>query len=457
MERDDLISSLKHIGLTEYEGRVYVALIDLGRASAKDISNITSIAYPKVYNVLSNLKDKGFVEEELQRPRLFRPVDPGKAIRAFIEEKVSLLRDEAEKAIKALSSRYDRLRASSAKTFIVQSRRSVITKLRELISSAKREILVSAPDLEVLGVKALLLDLNSARRRGVEVRVLTTPSTSNREVERILEFADVRFRDGLESYYVIADSGSLLISGRLGDLRAIFIADESSIKPTREHFNYMWFEAVPAAIKLGLKRVKRGIIVLAGGMSRRMGEDKTLLPVKGVPMIKRVVDAVLKVSDEVIVVVSGRKMIRKLSHVLGSEVTITEDEKRGWGPIMGIVSGCKRLQAEYVAVVPCDAPFINPRVLIELFKRAEGHEAAIPCWPNGYLEPLHSVYQRDALLKAADELIKKGSRSMLHLIERLSDVIYVPVEELKLIDDRLLTFFNVNTPRDLLIADAMEI
>ena len=457
MEREDIISSLKSIGLTEYESRVYVALIDLGKAKAKEISDVTSIAYPKVYSVLSDLKEKGFVEEELERPRSFRPVDPARAIRNFVEEKIALLRGEAERAVKALSARYEASSAGEGKTFIIQSRRGILTRLREVISKARKEILISAPHFEVLGIKALFLDLNSARRRGVEIRILTAPSTPNKEISRVMEIADVRIKDGLESYYVITDVGSLLVSGKPDDMRAIFIADELGIKPTREHFNYTWFEATPAAIHLGLEQAKRGIIILAGGMSKRMGKDKTLLPVKGVPMIKRVVDAALKVSSEVIVVVGGRKMVKELSNVLGGEVTITEDEERGWGPIMGIFSGCKKARAEYIAVVPCDAPFINPKVLMELFKRAEGHDAAIPRWPNGYLEPLHSVYRREAVLEVAHELIRKGSRSMLHLIEKLKDVVYVPVEELRLMDDKLLTFFNVNTPRDLLIAEATEI
>ncbi len=317
--------------------------------------------------------------------------------------------------------------------------------------------MLSAPDLDVLGIKALLLDLNSAKRKGVEVRIITRPSTPSKELSRIMEVADVRVRDGLESYYLITDVGSLLISGRADDLKAIFIADDLSIKPTREHFNYMWFEAIPAAVHLGLGEFKRGVIVLAGGMSKRMGKDKTLLPVKGVPMIKRVVDAALKVSSEVVIVVGSRRMVKEIGGVLGSDVTITEDEERGWGPIMGILSGCKRARAEYVAVVPCDAPFINPKVLLELFRRAEGHDAAIPRWPNGYLEPLHSVYKREAVLEAAQELIRRGSRSLLNLIERLNDVVYVPVEDLKLMDEKLLTFFNVNTPRDLLIAEATEV
>lgn len=457
MKEEDILSSLRSLGLTEYESRAYIALINLKRAKAKDVGDVASIAYPKVYSVLASLKKKGFVEEELGRPRIFKPVDPAKAIKNCVEERVSILRSQAEQVVKALSVMYEVSSDSESKAVVVQNRRNVLDKLREVILKARREIFMSIPNLEILGVRTLLLDLNVAKKKGVDVRVLTSPLTSRKDIEVMLSVADVRIREGLESCYVMTDAGSLLISGKPDNLRAIFISDELSVKPTREHFNYMWFESSPASSYLGLMGFGRGVIILAGGASKRMGKDKALLPVKGVPMIKRVVDVALKISSEVIIVTNGRRSSKNISNVIGDGVTIIEDEERGWGPLMGILTGCKKARAEYVAVVPCDAPFLNPKVLSELFKRAEGHDAAIPLWPNGFLEPLHSVYKREAVLKVVEELIKKGSRSIVHLIESLKDVIYVPIEELKLIDEKLLTFFNVNTPRDLLTAEAIEI
>ncbi len=456
VEGQDVLILLQGIGLTEYESRVYVALISLGRARAKEISDITSIAYPKVYDVLASLKQKGFVEEELRRPRVYRPVDPSRAIRNYVEERISLLKSRAEQLIDVLAVRYRELGGGKGEAFVIQSKRGILDKLRDLILKAKKEVLISAPNFDVLSVKALLLDLNAARRKGVEVKILTSPLTPRVEVEKVLEVADIRIKEGLEGCYVITDAGSLLISGKVNDLKAIFVADDLSIKPMREHFNYVWFEATPASLHLKLMSSERGVIVLAGGASKRMGKDKTLLQVKGIPMIKRVVDAALKVSNEVIVVTGSKRASRRISEVIRGDVTIVEDEERGWGPLMGILTGCKRAHAEYVAIVPCDAPFLNPKVLAELFKRAEGHDAAIPRWPNGYLEPLHSVYRRQTILDIAQELTKKGSRSILRLIEGLKDVVYVSIEELKLVDEKLLTFFNVNTPRDLLMAEAME-
>ncbi|TDA34345.1 hypothetical protein DSO06_05620, partial [Candidatus Nezhaarchaeota archaeon WYZ-LMO8] len=264
-KEEDLLFLLKSLGLTEYESRSYVALIDLKKARAKDVSNVASIAYPKVYSVLASLKKKGLVEEELGRPRIFKPVDPAKAIKGYIEERISTLKNQAEQVIKTLAVRYKASSDGEGKAIVIQGKRNVLSKMREIILKAQREIFVSIPSFELLGVRALLLDLNAAKRRGVDVRILTSPSTLSKDVEIVLDLIDVRIKDGLESCYVITDVGSLLISGKSDELRAIFITDELSVKPTREHFNYVWFESMPASSYLGRRDSKRGVIILAGG------------------------------------------------------------------------------------------------------------------------------------------------------------------------------------------------
>jgi molybdopterin-guanine dinucleotide biosynthesis protein A len=77
------------------------------------------------------------------------------------------------------------------------------------------------------------------------------------------------------------------------------------------------------------------------------------------------------------------------------------------------------------------------------------HQAVVPMWPNGYLESLHSVLERDSALKAAGEAIDSGDLSVRGLFDRLSDVEFMDVELLREYDPELLTFFNVNTWEDL--------
>jgi len=200
------------------------------------------------------------------------------------------------------------------------------------------------------------------------------------------------------------------------------------------------------------KMVKCGAVVLAGGGSRRVGvADKAFMLLGGKPLIKYVVERALEVVGEVRVVIEKSGSPAEYRRLLPEEVQVRCDEVSGKGPIAGFVSGMKGLDAEYVTVLACDAPFVNPAVLKYLFKRAEegGGDLAIPQWPNGYIEPLQAVYRTASTLRAANDALAKDEHRIMALIQRLKRVLYVPVDELKECDPSLLTFFNVNTAEDL--------
>ena len=63
VECQDVLALLKGIGLTDYKSRVYVALISLGKAGAKEISEITSIACSKVYDALTSLRQRALLKK----------------------------------------------------------------------------------------------------------------------------------------------------------------------------------------------------------------------------------------------------------------------------------------------------------------------------------------------------------------------------------------------------------
>lgn len=79
----------------------------------------------------------------------------------------------------------------------------------------------------------------------------------------------------------------------------------------------------------------------------------------------------------------------------------------------------------------------------------------VPLWPNGYIEPLHSVYNVSAALRASEAATEGGNLRISNMIERLERTIYVPVEELRRFDPDLLTFFNINSKEDLKRAEAI--
>lgn len=188
------------------------------------------------------------------------------------------------------------------------------------------------------------------------------------------------------------------------------------------------------------------MLVLAGGGSERFGAPKAFLEVEGKPMIELVVGQVSKLSKELVISCKseGQRLARMFPR---AKVILDRSNKRG--ALTGIVSALPEVSSRYVALVTCDCPKVKPEVLKLLFERAQGHEGAIPRWPNGYIEPLQAVYQTKGLLRAAQKVWKEGKMRVAEMLEIL-DVVYVAVDELRTKDPKLETFLNVNSPKDLL-------
>lgn len=194
--------------------------------------------------------------------------------------------------------------------------------------------------------------------------------------------------------------------------------------------------------------LEAGAVILAGGESKRIGKFKALIRLNGRPLVTYVVEKAVKLFDEV-VVAGSRGKTRELKVVLPPNVRVIEDSVEGQGPLVGIVSGAEEVSREYMAVLPCDSPFIKPEVLNLLYKRCVDFDASIPRWPNGYIEPLHSVYRTNAALSAGLQALKAGRYRVEDMISRLDKVRYVDVEYFRRIDADLLTFFNINRVEDL--------
>jgi sugar-specific transcriptional regulator TrmB len=86
----DVYAALKEFGLTDYETRAFIALITHGVSSAKELSDRTKIPYSRIYDVLVNLENLGWVKVISGRPMQYkaeRPTFVAKLAKKQIEEK----------------------------------------------------------------------------------------------------------------------------------------------------------------------------------------------------------------------------------------------------------------------------------------------------------------------------------------------------------------------------------
>lgn len=192
--------------------------------------------------------------------------------------------------------------------------------------------------------------------------------------------------------------------------------------------------------------------ILAGGTSSRMGVEKGLASLAGKPMISYVIEACRVLTSDVFVV-AGSSNVEEYAERLFGVVEVVPDFDVGFkSPLVGAYTAFSHRKEGYVLLLPCDVPLVKPVVLSFLRELAEGWDAVVPRWPSGYIEPLIAVYNAGRALQAAKEALRAGRKDMRGFIERIRPL-YLSTLVIVELDPELETFFNVNTPGDLRLAE----
>ncbi len=189
--------------------------------------------------------------------------------------------------------------------------------------------------------------------------------------------------------------------------------------------------------------------MLAGGNSKRFKSEKALAKFKGRILLEHMVDIGRTLTDSVFVVVSDEEQRESYSAYIDSAFIKTDPDGSVQCALTGALTAFEFTETQHVLLLPVDSPLANVRLLRSLVGLADGHGAVVPSWPNGYIEPLHSVYLAEHAYERGLEVMEKGTAKMRDFLEALSNVLYVSTEVLKVHDPELKTFSNINTERDL--------
>jgi len=172
-----------------------------------------------------------------------------------------------------------------------------------------------------------------------------------------------------------------------------------------------------------------------------MGRDKLLLEVCGVPLLRRVHDALAARCAEIIVVGGDPAWLEGVGRV--------SDERPGrLGPLAGMEAGLAAARNRLVFVAAGDMPFLSGDLIGYLLERLEGRgvSAVVPRHRGG-THPLCAAYDREVLPRVRAAL-DGGVRSMRGFLEDVGSVEYVE-DELWGFGDPDLFLMNVNSPEDL--------
>ena len=157
--------------------------------------------------------------------------------------------------------------------------------------------------------------------------------------------------------------------------------------------------------------MKMTAIILAGGKSSRMGEDKGLMLFNGKPMIQYIIDTVCVITDQIIIV-SNNKEYEKF------KLPVYEDLIKNQGPLAGIYTGLNYTKTDKNIVLSCDVPFVSAEVVKELMANCKNAEVVIG-EHNGRTHQLIGIYDQSIKAQLKEELSNKQRKIKL-VLEKLS-------------------------------------
>lgn len=190
-------------------------------------------------------------------------------------------------------------------------------------------------------------------------------------------------------------------------------------------------------------------VVLCGGLSRRLGEDKAAARLGERSLLERAVQTLRPLCDQLFLACGSRDRYAELG------LPRVLDEAPELGPVSGLIAGLEAARASHVLAVACDMPFLTPELLGALVERAaaDSLDVAVLASERG-VEPLCAVYGRRCL-RAMRAARAAGRHRVLAFLEEPPAPGEAPLEVGRLhlgelgrgaTPERLT---NVNTPEDL--------
>lgn len=140
-----LISNLERLGLTENEAKVYVGVVSLREATAREVHELTNVPRAKIYEVFKVLAKKGYLEVRQGSPTYFRAVDPKQVIGKIKDEFINCAIETLDQ-LNELS--YELPKTSPV--WCIQSEWGIKNRIFEILSEAKEELIIFSSNPEYL-------------------------------------------------------------------------------------------------------------------------------------------------------------------------------------------------------------------------------------------------------------------------------------------------------------------
>lgn len=185
-------------------------------------------------------------------------------------------------------------------------------------------------------------------------------------------------------------------------------------------------------------------VVLAGGESRRMGQDKATVLLANDALLDHAISNIQPLFEHILISVRKSR-----EHVLFPQLC---DRTNGAGPMTGIATALEQVDSQWVFAIACDMPFMSARLVYAMAEKRANYDVVVPCVDHT-LQPLAAFYSKSCLPRMQSQL-ESGDRSLKTLIRQLDATIFTE-KECKRHDSDLRSFLDLDTPTDVTLAEVL--
>ncbi|MBN1317826.1 MAG: TrmB family transcriptional regulator [Anaerolineales bacterium] len=229
----DHIPDLVHIGFSEIEARVYLALLDEYPSTGYQLSKQAGIPRSMVYETLGRLHARGAVlRTDNQKTTRYQPISP----KTLLDRN----KNEHERVLQRLAVGLEEIYAAKNEggAWSLRGKNSVIAFANQMIREAKTEIMLVLPDS---AVQVLREQIAEAYNRGIQTSSLLTGSAELSGCGRLAHHPPLESElQGLKTMIVIvADQEKCLIANTETDMKATITTDPHLVLISRQ---FIWME-----------------------------------------------------------------------------------------------------------------------------------------------------------------------------------------------------------------------
>ena len=186
-------------------------------------------------------------------------------------------------------------------------------------------------------------------------------------------------------------------------------------------------------------------VVLAGGQSKRFGEDKNQAKLGNITLLEHVLAKVTKKFEKTLIISNQNLNIKTLN-----SITIVPDCIQGnLGPLVGVLTAMKWIkknnkQYQWIATFPSDTPFFDTSIIEKYKSKINLNESLLYFVKSN--QKRHNIFGLWSV-KLMDTLENDLINNNFRKVEKWADKIGVETINVKI--DKFDPFFNINTKTDL--------